>query len=157
MLSLVLLLASTVGGCGGGNDPDAAIAKVNETNMQRLANLYFTFQMKHGWRGPDDEEEFKAFISGYSPRKLNRIGVDPENVDALFVSERDETPFKIRYSVRGSTMGSSEPVIFEAVGKGGSRMVGFLDMVQIEVEEGDYDRYWEGGPRSEVVSVEGRP
>jgi hypothetical protein len=95
-----------------------------------------------GWKGPGNEVEFKKFISGYNPAKLTRIGIDPNAIDELFINERDEEPFKIRYSVAGSAMGSSEPVIFESIGDDGKRLVGFLNMEQREVDEAEYDNLW---------------
>jgi hypothetical protein len=152
LIGLALFIASVglLTGCGGGNDPQSAIAAVNQQNIQRLANLYFAYQMKHEWHGPPDEESFKKFLRGYNPEKLTRIGIDPGAIDELFVNERDGQPFKIRYGVRGSAMGSTEPVIFEAEGAGGRRMVGFLNMVQREVDEAEYTDLWEGrGPAAE--------
>ena len=131
-------------GCVRRIDPNEAIARVNEINIQRLANLYFTYQMKNEWKGPADEAEFKEFLSSYNPKKLSRIGIDPNAIDELFVNERDGQPFKIRYSVAGSAMGSSEPVIFESVGVRGKRMVGFLNMMQREVDEAEYNDLWTG-------------
>lgn len=136
------VLVGVLTGCSRGIDPDQAIARFNETNLQRLANLYFTYQSKHDWRGPADEAEFKAFLRGYNPRKLTRIGIDPNAIDDLFVSERDGQPFKIRYSVAGSAMGSSEPVIFESFGVGGNRLIGFLNMKQREVDAAEYETLW---------------
>ena len=40
-------------------------------NIQRLANLYFAYQMKHEWHGPPDENAFEQFLRGYSPVKAN--------------------------------------------------------------------------------------
>ena len=134
------LMLGVLSGCRGEIDPNEAIAKVNESNIQRLANLYFTYQMKNRWRGPADEEAFKKFIRGYNPSKLERIGIDPSAIDELFVNERDGQPFKIRYSVLGSAMGSSEPVIFESAGVDGKFLVGFLNMEQREVDEAEYKR-----------------
>lgn len=136
------LLAVALLGCSSRNDPDSAIARVNGTNIERLANLYFTFQSQHEWRGPADEAEFKSFLQKYNPHKLSRIGVDPNSLDKLFTSERDGQPFKIRYGVLGSAMGSSAPVIFESAGDGKRRLVGFLDMQQREVHESEYDALW---------------
>jgi hypothetical protein len=136
------LLTGVLIGCSSRTDPDSAIARVNGTNIERLANLYFTFQSQHEWRGPADEAEFKSFLKKYNPSKLSRIGVDPNALDKLFISERDDQPFKIRYGVRGSAMGSSAPVIFEAAGDGNRRLVGFLDMQQREVDESEYNALW---------------
>jgi hypothetical protein len=142
VLLLGVLLSGTLVGCSSHTDPDSAIAKVNTTNLQRLANLYFTFQSQHEWHGPADEAEFKKFLRECNPRKLTRIGVDPNDLDKLFVNERDGQPFKIRYGVPGSAMGSSAPVIFEATGDGKGRLVGFLDMQQREVDESEYQSLW---------------
>ncbi len=143
-------------GCSGEVDPAAAIAKVNESNIQRVANLYFTFQMKHNWHGPSDEAEFKSFLQNYNPSKLTRIGISPKAIDEVFISERDGQPFKIRYSVLGSSMGSSEPVIFESVGVAGRRQVGFLNMTQREVDATEYEKLWQGdsiSPRDTSAAV----
>jgi hypothetical protein len=133
-------------GCTSRTDPDSAIASVNTTNIQRLANLYFTYQSQHDWRGPADEANFKSFLRGYNPHKLTRIGVDPNDLDKLFISERDGQPFKIHYGVLGSAMGSSAPVIFESTGNGEKRLVGFLDMQQREVDDSEYNSLWSATP-----------
>jgi hypothetical protein len=138
-LAICILAGAVLAGCGDSTDPDSAIAAVNELNIQRLANLYFAYQMKHEWHGPPDEQAFKLFLRGYNPDKLTRIGIDPNAIDEVFVSERDGEPFKIRYGVLGSAMGSSEPVIFEAKGVSGRRNVGFLNMVQREADDAEYN------------------
>jgi hypothetical protein len=133
---------------GCGDDGGAgALAEANSTNIQRLTNLYFTFQSNNDFRGPKDEAEFKAFLTGYNPEKLKRIGIDPATIDALFVSDRDSQPFKIRYGVRGNAMGSTEAVVFESTGVDGKRQVGFLNFTQREVDAAEYDALWAGkGP-----------
>ena len=133
-----------ISGCLGGNSAESSLASLNDQNIKRLANLYFTFQKQNNWEGPEDEEQFKEFIRTYSPRKLERIGIDPAKTDDLFVNERDGEPFKIRYGVLGSMMGSNEPVVFESTGVRGKKMVGFLNMTQREVEQSEYDDLWEG-------------
>jgi hypothetical protein len=136
------LLSGLVAGCSSHTDPDSAIASVNRTNIERLANLYFTYQSQHDWHGPTNEADFKSFVRGCNTHQLTRIGIDPNAIDQLFISERDGQPFKIRYGVLGSAMGSSAPVIFESAGKGGKRLVGFLDMQQREVDESEYKSLW---------------
>ena len=143
-ISAVVILCS---GCGD-QGSDAAIASVNETNVQRLANLYFAYQMKHDWKGPADEAEFKSFITAFNPQKLARIGVDPQATDELFVSQRDGQPFQFRFGVRGSAIGCSEPVVFESAGVDGKFMVGFLNMEQREVDQDEYSALLAGGESS---------
>ena len=140
---LLLVLVAFVVGCSSANN-ESTLASLNDQNIKRLANLYFLFQSSHEWRGPDDEEEFKEFIRNAPSRKLERIGVDLGALDDLFVNERDGEPFEIRYGVEGNMMGCSKPVIFEKAGVNGLKMVGFLDMIQREVEQGEYEQLWSG-------------
>lgn len=142
------LVLSILAGCGGEINPNEALAKVNSTNAQRLANLYFTFHTNNEWRGPADDAEFKNYIRGLDTEKLSRIGVDSNQIDALFVSERDGEPFKIRYAVNGSAMGSTEPVVFESRGVDGKRQVAFLNMTQREVDDAEYQSLWTKGAQS---------
>jgi hypothetical protein len=134
----VLALAG-ITGCGSGNNPDAALANANKTNMQRLTNLYVMYQMKNGFKGPKDEATFKAFLKKAKSESLVSMGVDPDSIDDLFICERDGEPFNIRYGVPTTSRGSKEPVVFQKTGSGGERMVGFLNMVQREVEDAEYD------------------
>lgn len=138
-----LLIAVGLSGCGSSNSAQDAVAKVNSSNMQRLVNLYFAFQMKNRWQGPSDEVDFKEFIQNYPTKKLTRIGIDPNEIDNLFTNERDGEPFKIRYSVVGGR-GCTEPVVYETIGVADKRMIGFLNMVQREVDEAEYAKLWEG-------------
>jgi hypothetical protein len=152
VLSACCVLLAAFTGCAGSVNNDEAIARVNSTNIQRLSNLYFSYQTKNEWHGPVGEPEFKGFIRSYNPQKLARIGVDPQAVDALFTSERDGQPFKIRYSVQGSAMGSSEPVVFESVGVDGKRQVGFLNMTHAEFDPAEYESLWaRGTPSTDLV------
>ncbi len=47
--------------------------------------------------------------------------------------------------------GSAEPAVFEATGSNGKRMVGFLNMVQKEVDAADYDTLWAGGSLPDAI------
>ena len=143
LLALSLILTVCPVGCGS-PDPADLLAEANDTNIQRLANLYQAYQSRHNWRGPQDEEEFKTFLKGWNPEKLARIGVDPKAIDDVFISARDGQPFKIRYGVPGHVLGSDAPVVFEATGVDGRRMVGFLNMTSREVDAEEYDRLWSG-------------
>jgi hypothetical protein len=146
------LLAGFVTGCSNGNNAESALASANGTNLQRLSNLYMGFQSENNWRGPADEAEFKKFLHSYNPANLQRIGIDPSKIDELFISERDGQPFKIRYGVPGNVMGSSEPVVFEATGDGSTRLVGFLNMTQREVDAAEYDALWGAKPAAKPIA-----
>ena len=130
---LISLVLST--GCGDGRpSADDMLAKSNQENIQRLATLYVRFQLSNGSAGPANEAEFRKFISDCSPKRLERIGVDINSIDDLFISERDSEPFKIRYGVRGNSRGSNDPIVFEAVGADGKRRVGFTSLKVVETE-----------------------
>ena len=141
LLAVSLLFLS---GCVGGANNEGTLAELNSKNIQRLVNMYYAFQSSHEWRGPDDEEEFKEFIKNYPKRKLERIGIDASQVDDLFINERDGEPFKVKYQVEGNMMGCSEAVVFEQTGVNGKKMIGFLDMVQEEFDDSDYEKIWAG-------------
>ena len=129
-------------GCGGSN-PEDTLLKQNDTNLERLASMYTQYQADHRWIGPDSEETFRQYIEQDVPAFIKeRIGIS--DTSALFVSQRDGQPFKIRLKVQGSARGCSEPAIFEAEGVDGKRMVGFLNMFQKEVDESEYNDLWEG-------------
>jgi hypothetical protein len=147
-LLLSCLLVAMVAGCSRGMDKDAALAQANSKNSQRLANLYLAYQSDNEWRGPADEAKFKAYLHAFDPARLQRVGVNPQDIDALFISERDSQPYKIRYGVRGSAMGSSEPVIFESAGVDGKYEVALLNMTQREVDKAEYDALWSGKEKS---------
>lgn len=141
----ILLVLGLVNGCGRELNPNDAVAAANSSNIQRLTNLYLAYQSEHGWIGPGDDASLKEFIRGLPSNTLTRIGIEPSNVDSIFVSERDGQPFKLRYKVVGSMMGSLEPVVFEAEGSGGQRMVGFLNMTQRDVDSSEYDSLFAKG------------
>lgn len=140
-LFVFLIIGSRLVGCGSSNNAQDAVSEANSNNMQRLVNLYFAYQMKHDWKGPKEEAEFKDFIRNYPLKKLIRIGIDPAEIDKLFYSERDGEFLKVRYSVLGG-QGSTEPVVYEAVGINDKRMIGFLNMEQREVDEAEYEKLW---------------
>ena len=139
---LVLLLAG-LAGCSGDTTADD-VAAMNQSNIQRVANLYSAFQNYKGGRGPATEAEFKEFIAQYDKDKLQMMGVKADNLDGLFTSERDGKPFKVRYKVGGGR-GSAAPVVFEQDGQGGLRQVGFAGNAKVEeVDAATYQQYWAG-------------
>jgi len=130
-------------GCWSGSSPQSAMRDANRTNLQKLANLYSMFQVQHQFKGPASEEAFREFIGQLDTSVHSTMGIDAASLDKLFVSERDREPFKIRYGVPSGPRGSKEPVVFEATGRRGQRMVGFLNMVQREVDASEYDLLWQ--------------
>ena len=138
-----LLVSSMLVGCGG-VDQQSVLEAANGTNLQRLTNLYLSYQSRNDWNGPPDQATLREFAVSFDKKKLARIGIDPSQIDELFVSERDGKPYKIRYNVKGSSRGSTEPVVFEEVGVSDKRRIGFLNMTEREVDAAEYDQLWAG-------------
>lgn len=126
-LSTALLLISSLLVLAGCKDSvSTKIAALNETGIQRLVNCYTFYHVKNGYKGPKDEADFKKFIAMPGNEKgFERAGIDTTDIDAMFISSRDEKPFRVKYNVTGSSFGFSAPIIFESEGVDGEIMVGF--------------------------------
>ncbi|CAN5178975.1 hypothetical protein BH10PLA2_BH10PLA2_23050 [soil metagenome] len=113
------------------------VAAKNQSNIQRLSNLYAGHQNMMNGKGPKDEAAFKAWLEKYDPAKLTMMGIDQAKLDDLFKSERDGQPFKFRFNVGGGR-GSVAAVVFEQAGKDGKRQVGYTGGEVKEVDEAMY-------------------
>ncbi|CAN5303884.1 hypothetical protein BH10PLA2_BH10PLA2_03990 [soil metagenome] len=113
------------------------VAAKNQSNIQRLSNLYAGHQNMMNGKGPKDEAAFKAWLEKYDPAKLTMMGIDQAKLDELFKSERDGQPFKFRFNVGGGR-GSVAPVVFEQTGKEGKRQVGFTGGEVKDVDDAMY-------------------
>lgn len=139
LLVVCVCVAGLSSGCGSSFDAESAIKQVNATNAQKLVSLYQHHQRRNRGRGPKDEAAFRKFIAGTSTYLLDRIDVDPNSLDSLFVSDRDGQPLTIRYGLKGSDRGPSIPTVFEAEGIEGVRIVACTNMVTKEVsDESEY-------------------
>jgi hypothetical protein len=136
------LLAAAFSGCGSGADPDAMMAASTATNIQRLAKMYSMYTTNHNWVGPADKSELLEFIMQNSPERLRKMGIDPDNPEQLFVSERDGQEFKIRWSMQDRMYGPPLPIIFESTGVDGQYMVGFTGNKTQTVGQSEYDELW---------------
>jgi hypothetical protein len=137
--------AATAAGCSG-NNAASQVRALNTSNVQRVANMYAAFQNFKGGRGPTDGAEFKKFIAGFEPNKLEMMGIDPARLDGLFISERDGQPFKVRYKVGGGR-GSVDPVVFEQDGRDGQTQVGFTGGKVEAADPATAARWWSGKDR----------
>ena len=114
-----------VAGCGGVNELDSPTA----AKLKALGNFYLEHAASHGKRGPADEKEFKKHLRGAPDFILKNYGLDPDNIDAAFMSERDQEPFVVFYGQGiGSVSGHSAPLVaHEKTGKNGRRLVAFAN------------------------------
>lgn len=157
--SLLSFLFAALLFAGCGPNPDGMLAALNDSNIKRLANLYGVYQFQNDYKGPKDEAAFREFISAKNPEHLKRMGVDPSKLDDLFKSERDKQSFKIRWKVNTQARGSSDPVVFEAEGVEGVRLVAFTGGELVEADSSQFDRLWkgEGGITNNDQSYGGGP
>src|SRR5437762_519249 len=153
----VAAVVALAAGCS--NKVAQDVAAKNDANIKRVANLYTAHMAQRGWAGPKSEDEFKEFIRKDMPAEnLQMMKVDPANVDAIFVSDRDGKPFKIRYGVGGGP-GASIPVVFEQDGQGGRKMVGYTFGKFEEVDDAQAKQLWDGkaAPTTAAQGGPGQP
>lgn len=147
-LAIAVLSLATLG-CGPSFNAKAAVKAANDNNLKLIVTCYATFQAMNtsgGYMGPKDEAEFREFLNGKAATNfLTNVDFDTSNMDSLFVSDRDNAPFKIRWGVQGSPRGSNEPIVFETVGVDGKRLVGFTSHKYLEpASDKQYDEWFEG-------------
>jgi hypothetical protein len=137
-IGLGLAAAALLIGLAGCSNPVARqVGAMNTSNIQRVANMYAAFQNYKGGRGPKDAAELKEFIKDFDPDKLSMMGIDPNNAEGLFTSERDGKPFVVRYKVGGGR-GSVDAIVFEQEGKDGKKQVAFTGSKVEEVDDATY-------------------
>ncbi len=143
-LVVVLLLAGWVG-CNRGSDLDNMVAKATDSNIKRLSKMYSMCMKNNDWRGPENRQALHSFIARLNPDQLRAMGIEPDDIDSIFVCERDNVPFKIRWNLRSSILNPPLPIIFESTPSSQDLyQVGFLGNIVKEVDQSEYDRLWNG-------------
>lgn len=135
LFMLAMLGTITWAGCGGSPSADSMLRDANKANIQRLTNLYTRFQMQNQSQGPQNEAEFKRFIQNLDRGSLETMGVDLNDLDSLFISDRDQQPFDIRYGVQSSFRGDPVGLIFEQQGLDGVRQVGLSTITVRDIDD----------------------
>ena len=120
-LALALLAAP---GCGSDELSSPTAAK-----LRGLATLYLDYAVSNHGSGPASEQVLKKHARGLPDFVVRANGVDPEALDAVFVSERDGEPFVVLYQIRlGRISGTQAALIaHEKTGKNGKRLVVFAN------------------------------
>lgn len=139
-----------LGGCSG-SDVARKVAAMNDTNLKKVASLYRFYQARNGWRGPEDAAALKAFTQQAPKRNLEMMGVDPARFDSYFVSERDGQPITVRWGLVISPQGVA-PVVFEAEGLDGKRLVVFSSSEAEEVDAARYEALLRGEGKPQGVT-----
>lgn len=130
-----LLLLAT--GCG----PDNALSSPTALHMKGLANAYLDHVV--GANGPPtDESTFKKHMKGLRASVQYDYHINPDNIDASFVSERDGQPLVVMYGQGpGKISGDSKKVLaYEKTGKNGKHLVVFASTKVDLVDEAELER-----------------
>ena len=143
---LVLLTPIAVGGCGSDSDE---LSSPTAIRMKGLANLFMDSAVSGNGKGPASEQEFKKHLLRLPVHVLVPNGFDSPDITGLtaaeaqvaikkavdkwinevFVSQRDQEPFVIRYGVKITQISgtSAAVVIQEKTGKNGKRLVAYAN------------------------------
>ena len=121
------------------------MAKATDSNVKRVAKMYSIFMKNNGWKGPKNTEQLKTFIGKQNEEQLQMMGIDPSNLDAIFIGEHDDEPLKIRWNLKSSMLGPALPIVFEASpSEGEDYQVGFTGNTVRTVDSQEYQQLWEG-------------
>lgn len=138
-LGLIAILTLVLG-CRGSNEE---AAKRNESNLKPLAILYSKYRVSHRGQAPANEKAFKEYISTIPEEQRKRFHA--EDVDALFISPRDNKPYRIIYKDT-ARRGQSDVVAYEQEGAGGKRWVARDLGIVDEVDEARFKELVPDGP-----------
>ena len=118
------LLAACMSGCGGEdplNSPAAA-------KLKGLSTMYLDLAVSKKGQAPASEQELKQHMRSVPDFVLRGNGVEPDAIDAVFISERDQEPFVVSYGsvITQISANSKQLVAHEKTGKNGKRLVVFV-------------------------------
>jgi hypothetical protein len=122
---LLVAFAAALAGCTKSDELNSPTAM----RLKGLATMYLDYAAQKSGGGPPNEVELKKFMRLVETFVLEDRGIDPKNIDATFVSLRDQQPFVVIYGVGLSRIsGTSAPVVaYEKTGKNGMRLVAFAN------------------------------
>jgi hypothetical protein len=122
--------------CGCGVDE---LATPSAARLKGLATCYVDYAVAKGGVGPADEKTLKKHMRSMQGFQLEMSGLDPENIEAAFVSDRDQEPFVIFY---GQTVSFGLPnprlLAHEKTGKNGKRLAALVDGNVELIDEGRF-------------------
>lgn len=91
------LLTVSVIGCGR-SDGLSAFKEKNKTNVAKVSTCFKIYGSRNGPQAPQDKDELVAFLK--TPRvakNLERLEIDAENLESIFISQRDGQPLKTKW------------------------------------------------------------
>ena len=140
---LVLLLLFVLVGCGDDRSRGmASLKNLNKTNVMKVRTCFLIYHSRFFTTPKNKEELLELLQSGSVDKNLQRIGIDPENIEEIFTSERDGEPIKIQWNVKmvKDVLG---PVAFESVGVDGVRLVAAGSLLEVDNDQ-EYEQLWSG-------------
>lgn len=152
MFYAVFLPVTALLGCSSNNVADG-VAKANNANIKRAANLYASYAAHNGSQGPKGEDDLKRYVHDeLAPKKLEMMGIDSQNLDAVFISERDHKPFKVQWGLVVPPT-ASVAVVFETDGVGGVKQVATTGGEVKDVSDAEYQSLWGEKPSAAAASA----
>ena len=136
IIAILGVLVLSLSGCS-----DDALKSPTALKMSGLANAYLDHVVSANGP-PADEVALKKHMRGLRGSVQYDYHIDPDNIDASFVSERDKEPLVITYGKGvGKISGDSKHVIaHEKNGKNGKRLVVFTSTKVDVVNEAELER-----------------
>lgn len=107
--------------------------------------MYLNYAVSKG-TGPPSEAVFKQYLRSLEGFVLQMNGMDPQAIDASFVSGRDQEPFVVLYGVAiGEMSGTSAPLVaYEQKGVEGRRLVAYANTKVELVDQARLDQLLAG-------------
>lgn len=136
-LAFTAVALATLVGCGEANAP----ASGADPNLAMLTKIYVDHMNAHQGNPPKDEAAFKDYIRQHGAHRLK--GADMNELDALFVSTRDNQPLVFIYGINADPRRQSTVIGYEQSAIDGKRTVGYRHGTAELVDEA---RFTELGP-----------
>ena len=143
---MLFFLLANLNGCNNRPTVEELVANATNTNVKRLAKMYTVYMSSHNWVGPENAGELKAFINGQDPAQMRAMGIDPDNLDSLFVDEAEEPgEIKVRWKLATTNLSAPLPIVFQTkASPEGLHEIGFSGAPAKQVTTEQYQRLWSG-------------
>jgi hypothetical protein len=141
LIAILMVVAITIlSGCTDKSARDTEFVRnANDTNIKKVATAYSLYASRFGYTGPKSKEELINFIKTNDKieKNLERIGLERDTIEEIFISENDGEEFEIRWGMfmNPDLLRAKEPFVFEKVGKDGVRLVMISNKKILEVSD----------------------
>lgn len=159
-LILLVVVVACLSGCSNKSARDTEFVRnANDTNIKKVLTAYRLYASRFSYTGPKSKDELINFIKTNEKieKNLERIGLERENIEEIFVSENDGEEFTVRWGkfVNPDEKRAKEPIVFEKVGKDGVRLVMISNKKILEVtDDAKYEKLLKGKINSKDAKTE---